>query len=173
MQNPFAALGLQGSADAEQVRAAYHAQVKRCHPDAVADAKEKLIAQEKLVRLNLAYAEALRQVSAREAGAVSLPDAVQVARKLLQQGHADSALRVLLKAPARDAEFFALQGDILMKQGEAEAAHTAYRSAIRLDDLNPLYREAALRAAVQMRRQKTLGGKVRGWARGLAGKVHG
>jgi predicted negative regulator of RcsB-dependent stress response len=172
MQNPFAALGLSGSANAEQVRAAYHAQVKRCHPDAVADAAQKLVAQEALVRLNLAYAEALRQAAAREAGTPTLPDAVQVARRLLTQGHLDSALRILLKAPERDAEFFALQGDILLKKGEAEAAHAAYRSAIRLDAQNPLYREAALRAAMAIKRQKTLPGKVRGWAKGLAGRMH-
>ncbi|MDR0897034.1 MAG: tetratricopeptide repeat protein [Oscillospiraceae bacterium] len=172
MQNPFAALGLLGSANAEQVRAAYHAQVKRCHPDAVPGSAEKLVAQEKLVRLNLAYAEALRQVSAREAGVATIPDAVQVARKLLSQGHLDSALRILLKAPARDAEFFALQGDILIKKGEAEAAHAAYRSAIRLDAQNPLYRQAALRAAVEMQRQKTIPGKISGWAKGLAGRMH-
>ena len=37
MQNPFDALGLTRDANAEQVRAAYHARVKLCHPDCVRD----------------------------------------------------------------------------------------------------------------------------------------
>jgi len=171
MQNPFDALGLTRDANAEQVRAAYHARVKLCHPDCVRDETAQQAAQAALIELNLAYAEAMRRVSHRERNAVVVPDAKQVARRLLDQGHLDSALRILNKAADRDAEWFDLQGSVLLKKGEAEAAHASFRTAVRLEPENPRYRENALNAGVQMRRQKTLYGRMTCWARGLVGRM--
>ena len=167
MENPFAVLGVDRGASVEQVRAAYHCHVKKCHPDAVREPVAQQTAQDALVRLNLAYAEAMRQAASREAGNIVLPDAAQVARKLFDQGLYDGALRVLNKAAVRDAAWFHLQGSILLKKNEAEAAHTCFRAAVRLDPENALYRERALDAAVRMRKQKTLRGRMACWARGL------
>lgn len=171
MQNPFDALGLGRGATTEQVRAAYHARVKLCHPDGIAGDQAKQVAQDQLVQLNLAYAEAIRQASYREHNAVVVPDAKQVAKKLLEQGHYDSALRILNKALDRDAEWFVIKGNILLKQGEPEAAHACYRTAVRLDPDNAQYRELALSAGVQMRKQKTIRGRMSCWARGIVGKM--
>jgi len=163
MQNPFVALGLGTEASREQVRAAYHARVKLCHPDVLSDEEDQRKAQERLVQLNLAYAEAMRQASQRESASVTIPEAKQVARRLLSHGHCDSALRILAKAPDRDSEWYEIQGSILLKKGEAEAAHTSLRTAVRMEPQNPRYRELALAAGVAMRKQKTLGGKVSTW----------
>lgn len=171
MQNPFAMLGLDPTASEEQVRAAYHERVKRCHPDCVqgADAQER--AQAKLVQLNLAYAEAIKRVSHRAAGAVGIQDAKKMARRLMEEGRIDSALRMLNKAQDRDAEWFDLQGSILLKKGEVEAAHACFRTAVRLEPDNNRHRELALNAGVLMRKQKTLKGRMTGWARTIVSKM--
>ena len=41
MRNPFGVLGLEASADADQVRAAYRKLVKTCHPDKFQDETER------------------------------------------------------------------------------------------------------------------------------------
>lgn len=171
MQNPYTVLGLEPGATVEQVRAAYHALVKRCHPDRIHDEAAKQAAQESLVQLNLVYAEAMRQASFRKAHHVTVTDAKKVAEKLLEQGHPDAALRMLNKAPDRDAEWFDLQGMILLKKGEPEAAHACFRTAVRLEPDNIRHRELALNAGVAMRRQKTLRGRMSGWAKSIVGRM--
>ena len=51
MRNPFGVLGLEASADADQVRAAYRKLVKTCHPDKFQDETERKAAQEKMLSL--------------------------------------------------------------------------------------------------------------------------
>ncbi|MCL1795384.1 MAG: J domain-containing protein [Clostridia bacterium] len=170
MQNPFIALGLGAEASREQVRAAHHARVKLCHPDVLSDAEDQRRAQERLVQLNLAYAEAMRQASRRESVNVTIPEAKAVARRLLSHGHCDSALRILAKAPNRDSEWYEIHGSVLLKKGEPEAAHASFRIAVRMEPQNPRYRELALAAGVAMRRKKTLGGMVAAWMRHVVGK---
>lgn len=171
MQNPFAALGLNDEANAEQIRAAYHARVKLCHPDAVQDYKAQQAAQNDLIALNLNYAEAMRLSTIRHSTQTFIPDAMQVAKQLFAKGHLESALRILGKAKTRDGEWFQLQGEILLKLGEVEAAHASFRSAVRLAPENSTYHEYALRAGVLMRKQQTLLGKIGCWAKGIAGKT--
>lgn len=171
MQNPFAALGLENEASVEQVRAAYHARVKLCHPDCMQDAKAKQAAQDALVQLNLTYEEAVRLATQRASCCTVIPDAMHIAKQLHNKGHHEGALHVLSKATVQDDAWYQLQGDILMKMGEVEAAHMSYRTAVRLDPANTAYREKALRAAVRMRKQQTLFGKLGCWARGLSGRM--
>jgi len=171
MQDPFSTLGIASDASAEQVRAAYHACVKRCHPDRMRDRAAQLAAKDELVRLNLAYKEALRQAAERKARGIVVPDAMHMAHKLFEQGQLDSALRTLNKAPGRDAGWFALQGSILLKKGEAEAAHACFRTAVRLcpDDIE--YRKMALSAGVEMRKKKNIRTRMGTWARGVVNRV--
>ena len=65
MNNPFEVLGLKGWADQEEIRTAYRALVKQCHPDMIQDPSLKEEAQMRMVQLNLAYEEALRLASPR------------------------------------------------------------------------------------------------------------
>lgn len=171
MQDPFAALGLPSDANAAQVRAAYHSKVKQCHPDSVQGTAEQQAAQDKLIRLNLQYKEAMQTIASRGAANVVLPDPRLVAQKLYEQGHLDGALRVLVKAAGRDAGWFVLQGEILLKKGEPEAAHQSFRTAIRLEPENARLREMALAASVAAQKQKTLRGRVGCWARGVMARV--
>ena len=68
MSTPFEELGLRAWADPDEIRAAYRAQVKKCHPDMVRDPAQKEAAQQRMIRLNLAYEEALRLASPRKNG---------------------------------------------------------------------------------------------------------
>lgn len=171
MQNPFVLLGVENSASTEQIRAAYHKRVKLCHPDSKQDELARQSAQDSLIQLNLAYAEAMRQANFRESSNVVITDAKVKAAKLMERGQYDGALRMLNKAADRDAEWFSLQGNILLKKGEAEAAHACFRTAVRMEPEKTQYREFALNAAVQMRKQKTFRGRMSGWARTIASRM--
>lgn len=170
-QSPHAILGVSTDATSEQIREAYHALVKRFHPDRMQDEAAREAAQNTLVKINVAYGEAMRQASFRASHNVVVHDAKQSARRLYEQGRLDSAMRMLHKAADRDADWFALQGSILLKRGEAEAAHGCFRSAVRMDPDNRQYRQMALDAAVQMRKRKSLRGRMGGWAKGIVGKM--
>ena len=56
-------LGVRPGADAAEVRAAYRRKVKECHPDQFTDAQRQKQAQDELIRLNLAYEQALKLAS--------------------------------------------------------------------------------------------------------------
>ena len=53
-------LGLKEGASLEDVKGAYHRLVKSCHPDLFRDPSEQDEAQKRMVRLNLAYEQAIR-----------------------------------------------------------------------------------------------------------------
>ena len=52
MNNPFEVLGLKGWAGPDEIRTAYRALVKQCHPDMIRDPSEKEAAQNRMVALN-------------------------------------------------------------------------------------------------------------------------
>lgn len=165
MTNPFQALGLKPTADVDEVRAAYHALVKKCHPDRFQDPVEQQAAQEKLIALNLAYEEALKLATPRKAvvynHALPKEEAKHLALKMLGQQNPESALRQLLRAEARDADWYSLQGQILMELKQYQSAHESYREAVRRDPNNIEFRRGALDAAVALRKSKTLVGRLK------------
>ena len=55
MNNPFEVLGLKGLATPDEIRSAYRALARQCHPDIIQDPAEKEAAQMRMVALNLAY----------------------------------------------------------------------------------------------------------------------
>ena len=131
MKDPYSVLGVKPGADIESIRAAYHARAKMCHPDLVQDADKKQEAQEQLVELNLAYEAALRiavpyqRSDSIYSGLMSLSQAKQLAKNQLKQGNARTALRNLLRAEQKDAEWHHLHGSILLMLGDYDAAHLA------------------------------------------------
>ncbi|MBQ2701116.1 MAG: DnaJ domain-containing protein [Clostridia bacterium] len=167
MPGPFEVLGLPCGADAQQIRAAYRQRVKACHPDQFQDEETQRRAQEELVRLNLAYEEALRLTGQKKVGfnLISQEEAKHFAIKLMAQGNLESALRQLNRAETKDDSWYYLQGQILMSMRQYETAHQSYREAVRRDPNNQRYRQGALDAALAMKRNKDLPHKFAGWVK--------
>ena len=161
--SPFEILGVKPGASAEEVRAAYRRMVKSCHPDQFQDADAQRAAQEKLIQLNLAYESALKFASRRTVGfnLISQEEAKHFAQRLIDQGNLESALRQLGRADSKDAEWYYMQGNILMALKQYETAHQSYREAVRRDPDNRQFREGALDAALAIKKSKTIGGKIK------------
>ena len=165
MTDPFAALGIRPTTNVEAVRAAYHRLARKWHPDQFHTPEEQERAHQHMVTLNAAYEEALKLASARSSTpyteTIACEDAVALARRLLDRGSPESALRQLLRAEARGAAWWNAQGDVLMSMRQYESAEQSYREAIRLDPNTMAYRAGALDAHVAARKAKTLLGRVK------------
>jgi tetratricopeptide (TPR) repeat protein len=172
LTSAFDLLGLKSDADAQQVRSAYRAKVKCCHPDQFTDQEEQKRAQDQLIALNLAYEEALRLASEKRVGfnLISQEEAKRFAIKLLEQGNLESALRQLCRAEAKDGDWFYLQGQILMGMRQYDTAHQSYREAVRREPDNLRYRQGALDAALAIKRHKLIYYRVAGWIKDLLNK---
>ena len=155
---PFQVLGLKPDANAQEVRAAYRHMVKTCHPDQFQDGERQRAAQEQLIELNLAYEAALKQASQQTVGfnLISQEEAKHFAQRLIDQGNLESALRQLCRADARDADWYFMQGNILMGLKQYETAHQSYREAVRRDPGNRAYHAGALDAALAMKKRTPL-----------------
>ncbi len=165
MSTPFEVLGLRAWADPDEIRSAYRSLVKTCHPDMIQDPEKKRLAQEQMVKLNLAYEEALRLASPRQHAAyhqqISEDDAVVLAEKMLSRNNPESALRQLMRSETKNAAWFYAQGRVLMAMEEYESAHQSFRRAVSLCPDNNNYRSGALDAALAMKKEKTLPGRMR------------
>ena len=173
MNNPFEVLGLKGWADQEEIRNAYRALVKQCHPDMIQDPVRKQEAQERMVRLNLAYEEAIRLASPRIQPAeaeLSAAAAVLMAERSLARNNPEGALRTLLKCDKRDGDWYYVQGKILMAMEQYESAHQSFREAIRLCPENNVYRSGALAAVLAHRKAESIQGRVRRAWKKISGK---
>ena len=131
------------------MRAAYRRLVKTCHPDQFQDPQRQKAAQEQLLQLNLAYEAALKLASQHRVGfnLISQEEAKHFAQRLIDQGNLESALRQLARADGKDADWYFLQGKILMGLRQYDTAHQSFREAVRRDPDNHKYREGALDAA--------------------------
>ena len=168
-KKPFEVLGLTPSAEASQVRVAYRKRVKACHPDQYQDPEQQKAAQEQLIELNLAYEEALKLCSQRRVGfnLISQEEAKHFAARLVEQGNLESALRQINRADSKDAEWYFMQGNILMGMRQYKTAHQSYREAVRFDPDNNQYRRGALDAALAMKKSQQLGFRVLTWVQDI------
>ena len=174
LSSPFETLGLRAWADPDEIRAAYRALARQCHPDLIQDPEKKREAQAKMVRLNLAYEEALQLATPRQHAPYrqELPrtEAILLAEKMLSRGNPESALRQLMRAESKDAAWYYAQGKVLMRLAQYESAHQSFRQAIRLSPENNEYRTGALEAALAMKKENTVSGKVGKFFRSLRKK---
>ena len=164
--NAFETLGLTAEAGEEEIRQAYHALVKTCHPDKFMAGEEQQRAQDQLIRLNLAYEEALRLTAGRQAVYRTVPaeQSKLLARKLLEQERFESALLQLGRAESRDAEWYYIQGLVLMGMRQYGSAHQAFREAVRLEPDNNDFRRGALEAALEIKKHQKLAYRMADWA---------
>ena len=176
MNNPFEVLRLDGWASQDEVRSAYRALVKQCHPDMIQDPAEKQEAQQRMVQLNLAYEEALRLSSPRPhnpaASELSSAEAVLMAQRAMARNNPEGALRSLLRCEKekRNGNWYYTQGKVLMEMEEFDSAHQSFREAVRLEPENNVFRSGALAAAVAQQKARKLPMKVKKLFRQLVGK---
>ena len=171
--NAFETLGLPETALEEDIRKAYHALAKTCHPDLFTDQADQAAAQEKMVRLNLAYKEALtRCVKNRSSHYVvqSPEKAMAMAQSYFERKQYDRALVQLSHIEEKTAPWYALQGNILMGMGQYQSALQSFKVCTRMDPENRDYHEATLRAAVAVRKHQQIHYRIADWARGLLKK---
>ena len=165
-KTPLSVLGLNASATAEDVRAAYRQLVKTCHPDRFQDPAERAAAQEKMIALNLAYEEALKLTASRKTvesynTELTTDEALTLAEKMLRRGSTGTALRDLMRTTSRDGRWYAMQGRILMAMDQYETAHQSYREAVRHEPDNIEFRRGALAAAVALKKSRTIPGRMK------------
>ena len=79
-------------------------------------------------------------------------EAKQAARKMLEQDRPESALCQLVRTRDRDAEWYFIQGDILLAQRNYPGAHQSYREAVQMEPDNLEYRRGAFNAAKAVQR---------------------
>ena len=167
MKNPYEVLGVKPGADTETIRAAYHAKAKTCHPDLERDPERIEAAQQQLVGLNLAYEAALglsapmNHSSSPYNQPLPAAQAEQLAINCLKQDNPRTALRQLQRAQEKDARWFALHGQILMRLHEDAQAYRSLKEAIHLEPDNLDYRIMALDAAIALKKSSTLRGRLR------------
>ncbi len=169
-QNPFLTLGIPAGSDVQVVREAYRRLAKLCHPDAVQGEAQKLQAQEKMIKLNLAYEEALKMACRSTVRIVQATPAesMRLAQRLLDRQEAASALRTLERCSQRDASWYHLHGQILHALGRYAQAHQSLRSAVRIEPENNVFRAAALKAYLAEKNSHKITSRVADWARHAA-----
>ena len=151
------------------MKSAYHALVKKWHPDQFTDPAMQQKAQTRLIELNLAYEEALKAVHGRPAPIrdIPLPEAKTFARHLYESGHPESALRQLARTADKDAEYYHLEGQILTALRQYGSAHQAFRAAVQMEPTNREYHRAAFQAAKTWQKHQRISYRIADWAGGL------
>ena len=94
-----------------------------------------------------------------------MEEAKHFAQRLIDQGNLESALRQLGRADSKDADWFFMQGNILMGLKQYETAHQSYREAVKRDPENRRYRAGALDAALAMKKNRPLSEKLHSWVK--------
>ena len=166
MLGPYQVLGISPAASPEEIRHAYRELARRWHPDQFTDEAQKAEAQEKLIAINSAYEQAMKLANAGHwQSPYSLEmdpnDAKAAARRMLRRGAYAGALRDLLRCTSRDADWYALQGEILSAMDQYESAMQSWREAVRREPDNNEYRRCALEAELAWKKSKTLGGRLK------------
>lgn len=166
--NSYDLLGVPVTASEEEVRRAYHQKVKACHPDQFADGPAQQQAQEQLIRLNLAYEEALRLASGRQPpgplSTLSAEDIKKNARHLMELQRYESALLQLSHSSQRDGEWYYIHGSLLMRMHQYDTAHQSFREAVRQQPENRAFRQGALDAAMAVKKHQKWRYRVADWA---------
>ncbi len=166
MADPFEILGIQETSDESAIRRAYHLQARKWHPDQFLDAHEREDANRRMIALNKAYEDALTYASKADSTVsrkqtIRCEDAVELGSAMLNKGYPESALQQLLRASSRSAEWYAVQGQVLMAMCQYLSAEQSFREAVRMEPDNLNYRAGALDALVALRKSRTFAGRLR------------
>ncbi|NMD37223.1 MAG: J domain-containing protein [Christensenellaceae bacterium] len=162
LNNAYKLLNIPINASSDEIREAYRKKVKQCHPDKFQNPEKQKLAQAELIRLNLAYEEALHICSENNSGfgLLTQTDAINYANKLIKSNNYIGALKQLHRSETRNDEWYNLQGNIFMGMRNFEAAHDSFRDAVKIAPNNNTYRKNALDAALAIKKQNKLPYKI-------------
>ena len=172
IEDAFAVLGVPSYATAEQIRAAYHRLAQLYHPDHFPEGPERDAATRRMVRINLAYAEAMKQRGTNPAASAPPETPAFSAelradvRSLLSMGLPQAAVQKLMRSECRDGEWHYWFGlaQLRMHDPRRAAFHLSQATRMRPQDVQcrAVYREALL----MLEKQNTLWGRVQRVFRG-------
>lgn len=149
MADAFEVLGIQKDATEIEIRRAHRALARRWHPDRFQEGPERLWAESKMIGINLAYEDALRQCRQNEGrrdATTPESDQLEDVRKLLGLGQLSAARQALMRVATRSAEWNYLFGAVLLRLGEVEKAVLYFGIASRQRPGNAQYESAYLGA---------------------------
>ena len=159
-KDPYAILGVDGSASDEEIKKAYHALCRKYHPDRYKDEELAAVANEKMTEINAAYDEIQRMRADGDTGdgysyggygysgtysgnarTAAHAEAYDAIRKYINSSEITNAYAVLMSVPEEDrgAEWMFLYGCVLVRRGNYIEAGRCFDTACRLDPDNQEY----------------------------------
>lgn len=156
MTDPYKVLGVSPDASDEEIKKAYRALARKYHPDKYRDSDLADLASEKMKEVNAAYEE-IKQMrengggrtqnggySGGYSGSYSQNPQYQQIRRTIHSGNIAQAETLLNNVPVeeRNAEWFFLMGNVLLRKGNHVDAQHHFDTACSMDPYNNEYRAA-------------------------------
>lgn len=120
--NGYEVLNIPVTATRDEIRAAYRALARRWHPDRFMPGPERDWANGKMADINAAYRLCLNGLRDARMSADSEDEALRRVQKLIDDGHYQSARKLLMDCHTRCAEWNYLFGAVLLNQNDLQKA---------------------------------------------------
>lgn len=144
MADAYDVLGVGRNASVNEIRSAHRTLARRWHPDRFQEGPERMWAEQKMMEINGAFEDALKQAARDGNFNETTPESEQLddVRKLLTLGQLGAARQALMRIATRSAEWNYLFGAVLLRLGEIEKAVLYFGIASRQRPENAQYQTA-------------------------------